>query len=88
MLDLILIIWAAHAERGLTSTLHYSGSQIVQLELSYCNGFFNLCKCALELRRAVKLVNLNCLDSENASSSWNKIALKTSNLIQIDYITK
>lgn len=62
--------------------------QIVELELSYCNSFFNLFKRALELRSAVKLVNLNCLDSENVSSSWNKIVLKTSNLIQIDYITK
>lgn len=64
------------------------GSQIVEQELSYCNSIFNLFKRALELRSAVKLVNLNCLDSENVSSSWNKIVLKTSNLIQIDYITE
>lgn len=64
------------------------GSQIVELELSHCNGFFNLFKRALELRSAVKLVNLNCFDSENVSSSWNKIVLKTTNLIEINYITK
>lgn len=63
------------------------GSQIIELELSYCNNFFNLFNPALELRSAVKLLNLNCLDSENISSSWNKTVLKTSNLIQIDYIT-